>query len=297
MWYGTFPTPSLPCPRPRRESHEQHARDFHRLGHPPRGIAIRCLLLRLSPQNGLPAVRSAAILLASGLADRESLFLYLHVPFCEVRCGFCNLFTPRDPRRLWSRSTAARWRQIETLQRRDLPAATFTRQRSVVGRRRFLAVEHWSRLLRIVPEVPVHWRPDDSESRGDVARDLRRRNDCSCWPTAGVQRISLGVQIVRRRPIRDGWDDRNARARSVGALDRIRPPVRISHASIVDLIYGHPEVNRCRHGLRRCATRCRTRRRIVFVSALRSTGNGTAQDDAKRDCIASTCIAAVVNSC
>lgn len=25
--------------------------------------------------------------------DRSSLFLYLHVPFCEMRCGFCNLFT------------------------------------------------------------------------------------------------------------------------------------------------------------------------------------------------------------
>lgn len=25
--------------------------------------------------------------------NRDSLFLYLHVPFCEFRCGFCNLFT------------------------------------------------------------------------------------------------------------------------------------------------------------------------------------------------------------
>lgn len=25
--------------------------------------------------------------------DRSSLFLYAHVPFCEMRCGFCNLFT------------------------------------------------------------------------------------------------------------------------------------------------------------------------------------------------------------
>ena len=25
--------------------------------------------------------------------DKRALFLYLHVPFCEVRCGFCNLFT------------------------------------------------------------------------------------------------------------------------------------------------------------------------------------------------------------
>ncbi len=25
--------------------------------------------------------------------DKRRLFLYLHVPFCEMRCGFCNLFT------------------------------------------------------------------------------------------------------------------------------------------------------------------------------------------------------------
>src|SRR5919205_1222509 len=29
---------------------------------------------------------------------RDALFLYLHVPFCEMRCGFCNLFTTVDPR-------------------------------------------------------------------------------------------------------------------------------------------------------------------------------------------------------
>lgn len=25
--------------------------------------------------------------------NREALFLYIHIPFCEMRCGFCNLFT------------------------------------------------------------------------------------------------------------------------------------------------------------------------------------------------------------
>ncbi|GAB2845350.1 STM4012 family radical SAM protein [Actinocorallia aurea] len=25
--------------------------------------------------------------------DTSALFLYLHIPFCEIRCGFCNLFT------------------------------------------------------------------------------------------------------------------------------------------------------------------------------------------------------------
>ncbi len=29
---------------------------------------------------------------------RDALFLYVHVPFCEMRCGFCNLFTAAGPR-------------------------------------------------------------------------------------------------------------------------------------------------------------------------------------------------------
>src|SRR5690348_13862629 len=29
--------------------------------------------------------------------NRDAVFLYLHVPFCEMRCGFCNLFTTVDP--------------------------------------------------------------------------------------------------------------------------------------------------------------------------------------------------------
>lgn len=30
--------------------------------------------------------------------DRSALFLYVHVPFCEMRCGFCNLFTTPQPK-------------------------------------------------------------------------------------------------------------------------------------------------------------------------------------------------------
>ena len=29
--------------------------------------------------------------------DTSRLFLYLHLPFCEMRCGFCNLFTTVRP--------------------------------------------------------------------------------------------------------------------------------------------------------------------------------------------------------
>ena len=30
--------------------------------------------------------------------NRQALFLYFHIPFCEMRCGFCNLYTVANPR-------------------------------------------------------------------------------------------------------------------------------------------------------------------------------------------------------
>jgi oxygen-independent coproporphyrinogen III oxidase len=29
---------------------------------------------------------------------KDALFLYVHIPFCEMRCGFCNLFTVANPK-------------------------------------------------------------------------------------------------------------------------------------------------------------------------------------------------------
>lgn len=34
---------------------------------------------------------------AWGQEDKSSLFLYVHIPFCEMRCGYCNLFTTTNP--------------------------------------------------------------------------------------------------------------------------------------------------------------------------------------------------------
>src|SRR5262245_22039374 len=41
-----------------------------------------------------PALDLAAIWSSESVA---ALFLYVHIPFCEMRCGFCNLFTTANP--------------------------------------------------------------------------------------------------------------------------------------------------------------------------------------------------------
>lgn len=44
------------------------------------------------PLGRLPGGRPALRDLWAG-EGKDALSLYLHIPFCEVRCGFCNLFT------------------------------------------------------------------------------------------------------------------------------------------------------------------------------------------------------------
>ena len=82
---GPSPTPSSSCDRGNGDQHR----------HGPRRLAVPALPLRVPAQDRLPAAAApAAAAPSSGRAEpRDALFLYVHLPFCEMRCGFCNLFT------------------------------------------------------------------------------------------------------------------------------------------------------------------------------------------------------------
>jgi len=59
--------------------------------------------------------------------DQSALFLYVHIPFCEMRCGFCNLFTMAKPKLEFERDYLKVLRRQAELTREALPDAKFAR--------------------------------------------------------------------------------------------------------------------------------------------------------------------------
>lgn len=122
--------------------------------------------------------------------DRSALFLYLHVPFCEQRCGFCNLFTQSQPPQ--PQITAyldALERQAETVAREVRPQA-FARMAVGGGTPTFLAPAQLDRLFRIAAGIGAARIPCSVElspvtATAERVAVLRRH---------GVSRASIGVQ-------------------------------------------------------------------------------------------------------
>ncbi len=107
---------------------------------------------------------------------RDALSLYVHVPFCEMRCGFCNLFTRPVPRRRHRRRVpraaraSGRGREARARRRRT------ARVRARGGRRRHADLPR-RRAAR--PRVRPRTRIVGAAVAGDVGRDRRSPR----WPT------------------------------------------------------------------------------------------------------------------
>src|SRR5690606_8908788 len=59
--------------------------------------------------------------------QQDSLFLYMHIPFCEMRCGFCNLFTTVNPAESLERAYVDTLLRHAEATRYALPNASFAR--------------------------------------------------------------------------------------------------------------------------------------------------------------------------
>ena len=167
---------------------------------------------------------------------RDALFLYVHVPFCEMRCGFCNLFTQARPAAaLTVEYLTALTRQVEQVQS-ALGAAAFARFAVGGGTPTLLDCDGLTALFDqassllgpAAGRVPTSVETSPETAHADRVALLREH---------GVTRLSIGVQSFREsETIAVGRPQKPATVHA--ALTTIR---RVGFPLLnVDLMYGLP---------------------------------------------------------
>ncbi|MGW5875426.1 STM4012 family radical SAM protein [Nocardiopsis terrae] len=167
--------------------------------------------------------------------DVSSLSLYAHIPFCEMRCGFCNLFTRSTPPA--EQVTAyldALERQAGTVASALPTGASFARAALGGGTPTYLTAEELVRVYDLVERsfgvdlttIPVSVETSPATATPDRLQVLDER---------GATRISMGVQSFV-----DSEAHAAGRPQKRGEVDRALADIR-EHARAglnVDLIYG-----------------------------------------------------------
>lgn len=126
--------------------------------------------------------------------DRRGLFLYVHVPFCAMRCGFCNLFTRAGA------GTDMIDAYLDALTRQARVVADATAGNRAIAR---LAVGGGTptllspgRLARLL-EIPVRFfgvHPAAIPTSVEVSPGTACEDRLGVLRDFGVRRVSLGVQ-------------------------------------------------------------------------------------------------------
>lgn len=182
------------------------------------------------PLPGRPALRE----LWAG-EPQHALSLYLHVPFCEVRCGFCNLFTRiGSPEGLTTAYLDALERQASAVREALDVDARFALAAFGGGTPTYLTAAELERLCDIAEQrmgadlraVPLSVEASPDTATADRLAVLAER---------GTTRLSLGVQSFLDEEARSAVRPQK-RAAVEAALGRVRaagiPVLNI------DLIYG-----------------------------------------------------------
>lgn len=164
---------------------------------------------------------------------RDNLFLYVHIPFCTMRCGFCNLFTTANPSAALVPLYLDTLRQQVEVLKRTLPDADFARLAIGGGTPTYLDERQLEELFCIADlltdgvalPTAIETSPD-TITAGKV--DLLAGR--------GVRRVSIGVQSFIDAEVRaSGRSQTRAEVDIALGLLRGRFPVLN-----IDLIYGLP---------------------------------------------------------
>jgi oxygen-independent coproporphyrinogen-3 oxidase len=162
----------------------------------------------------------------------DSLFLYVHVPFCEMRCGFCNLFTLVRPHEsLPDLYLDALERQIKALAP-TLSDAKFARYAIGGGTPTYLSSAQLERLFDL---TFFNGMADNMPLGIETSPETATKEKIQLLQSRGVNRISMGVQSFTAGEAR-ALARRQDNGQVFKAIETIR-----THSTAdlnLDLIYG-----------------------------------------------------------
>ena len=154
----------------------------------------------------------------------NELNLYLHVPFCRYKCGFCNLYTViSKEQELHDAYTEALCRQLdrhsEIIQRRTLKTVYIGG-----GTPTLLSRQNFDAIFARIAEIYPNWRATVEEvcveATPDSIVDSEEPNIVRFLMERGLTRINMGVQSMKRAELREA-------GRSRAGEDVIRRAVEI----------------------------------------------------------------------
>lgn len=125
--------------------------------------------------------------------DRSALFAYIHIPFCEMRCGFCNLFAMARPQEdMVERYVAQVVAQMRVMDK-VLGDRQFARFAIGGGTPTYLTPEQLNRLLTAAHDVlgiDLQVTPAGIEASPETVS----AGKMAVCRSMGIDRVSLGIQ-------------------------------------------------------------------------------------------------------
>lgn len=166
--------------------------------------------------------------------DRHRLYLYAHMPFCEMRCGFCNLFTTSNP------ADGLVGRYLDSLEREAEAAAgflgghRFARGAVGGGTPSFLDEPELVRLFAILRDT-LGGIPSGMPFSFETSPGTVTLGKLAFLREQGVTRISIGVQSFIEAETRE-----LGRPQHVAVLESSLEMIRDAGFPVfnIDLIYG-----------------------------------------------------------
>lgn len=126
--------------------------------------------------------------------NKQQLFLYVHIPFCEMRCGFCNLFTIANPKSNLESPYIHQLKKQAIITAKALGEdAHFSRVAIGGGTPSFLSVQDLEQLFHIVNDIigaDTIAIPTSVESSPKTIN----KDKLELLAANGTTRLSIGVQ-------------------------------------------------------------------------------------------------------